>query len=85
MENKQCLMWGKQATDLDEHKPLHGLIPLQQDDARLQRSTQVLVACVRVSHYETDGKETSRRVIRLKHERLNISEWEHDLKKVTNI
>lgn len=41
-------------TDLDEHEPLHGLIPLQQDDPGLQRSTQILVARVRVSHCEAE-------------------------------
>lgn len=36
-------------TDLDEHELLHGLHPLQQHDAGLKGSTQVLVACVRVT------------------------------------
>lgn len=43
-------------TDLDKHKPLHGLIPLQQNDPRLQRSTQVLMTRVWVPHYETNQK-----------------------------
>lgn len=37
-------------TDLDEHEPLHGLHPLQQHDAGLERPTQVLVSRVRVPH-----------------------------------
>lgn len=37
-------------TDLDEHEPLHGLHPLQQHDAGLEGSTQVLVARVRVTN-----------------------------------
>lgn len=37
-------------TDLDEHELLHGLHPLQQHDTRLKGSTQVLVACVRVTN-----------------------------------
>lgn len=48
------MLWKK--TDLDEHEPLHGLIPLQQDNPRLQRSTQILVACVWISHCETEKK-----------------------------
>lgn len=43
---------------LDKHKPLHGLIPLQQDNPRLQRSTQVLVACIRISHWEVETTVT---------------------------
>lgn len=41
-------------TDLEEHEPLHGLVPLQQDDPRLQSSTQILVARVGVSHCDAD-------------------------------
>lgn len=43
-----------QNADLDEHEPLHGLVPLQQHDPRLESSTQILVARVRVSHCDTD-------------------------------
>lgn len=41
-------------TDLNEHELLHRLHPLQQHDARLERSTQVLMSRVRV----TDCRET---------------------------
>lgn len=40
--------------DLDEHEPLHGFVPLQQDDPRLQSSAQILVARVWVSHWDAD-------------------------------
>lgn len=43
-----------QNADLDEHEPLHGFVPLQQDDPRLQSSAQILVACVGVSHWDAD-------------------------------
>lgn len=41
-------------TDLEEHEPLHGLVPLQQDDPRLQSSTQILVARVGISHCDAN-------------------------------
>ena len=40
----------KKRFHLDEHELLHGLHPLQQHDTGLEGSTQILVACVRVSH-----------------------------------
>lgn len=40
--------------DLDEHEPLHGFVPLQQDDPRLQSAAQILVARVGVSHWDAD-------------------------------
>lgn len=42
-------------TDLNEHKLLHGLHPLQQHDTRLEGSTQVFMACIRVA----DCQETT--------------------------
>lgn len=47
-----------QDTDLDEHEPLHGLVPLQQDDPRLKSSAQILVARVRVPHCSRQTGET---------------------------
>lgn len=41
-------------THLEEHEPLHGLVPLQQDDPRLQSSTQILVARVGISHCDAN-------------------------------
>lgn len=46
-------------TDLNEHKLLHGLHPLQQHDTRLEGSTQVFMASIRV----TDCQETTHTVM----------------------
>lgn len=41
-------------TDLEEHEPLHGLVPLQQDDPRLQSSAQILVTRVGIPHCDAN-------------------------------
>lgn len=49
-------------SNLYEHESLHGFVPLQQNNPRLQSSTEILVTCVRIPHWEKEKVSRSNSV-----------------------
>lgn len=44
-------------TNLYKHESLHGFVPLQQNNPRLQSSAEILVTCVWIPHWKKESEQ----------------------------